>query len=138
MPRPAVWERLQSNPIRLRHQPDIFIPVISTTTAAAKTTADRNNQETMSNTNNRISSSPFDNVVDHQINNQTASHSPHHVSVCVNDLHTTLFIDEGALNSTKTTINSNNNGGKGIFYHIEHTPLEFFHFLDAIDWKEKQ
>lgn len=134
MPHPAVWERLQSDPIRLRHQPDIFIPVLSTTTA------DRSNQETMSNANNRIRSSPFDNVVDHQINNPTASHSPHHVSVCVNDLHTTLFIDEGALNSTKTTINSNNNGGKGIFYqkNIEHIPLEFCHFLDAIDQKEKQ
>ncbi len=112
MPRPAVWERLQSNPVRLRHQPDIFIPIIPAAVA------DTNNQETMSYSNNLITSSPFDNVVDYQINNQTSSQqaheSAHHVSVCVNDLHTTLFIDEDALNSTKTTMNSNNNGGKGI------------------------
>ena len=109
MPPPAVWERIQSNPIGLRHQPDIFIPVIPTATV------DTNNQGTMSYSNNLISSSPFDNVVDHQINNQKSSQdSAHHVSLCVNDLHTTLFIDEDALNSTKTTMNSNNNGGKGI------------------------
>jgi len=112
VPRPAVWERLQSNPVRLRHQPDIFIPIIPAAVA------DTNNQETMSSSNNLITSSPFDNVVDYQINNQTSSQqaheSAHHVSVCVNDLHTTFFIDEDALNSTKTTMNSNNNGGKGI------------------------
>ncbi len=112
MPRPAVWERLESDPIRLRHQPDIFIPIIPAAVA------DTNNQETMSYSNNLITSSPFDNVGNYQINNQSSSqqahNSPHHVSVCVNDLHTTLFIDEDALNSTKTTTNSNNNSGKGI------------------------
>jgi len=112
VPLPAVWERLQSNPVRLRHQPDIFIPIIPAAVA------DTNNQETMSDSNNLITSSPFDNVVDYQINNQKSSpqthESVHHVSLCVNDLHTTLFIDEDALNSTKTTMNSNNNGGKGI------------------------
>jgi hypothetical protein len=112
MPRPAVWERLQSDPVRLRHQPDIFIPVIPAAVA------DTNNQETKSYPNNLITSSPFDNVVDHQINNQISSQqahdSVHHVSLCVNDLHTTLFIDQDALNNTKTMTNSNNNGGKGI------------------------
>jgi hypothetical protein len=72
----------------------------------------------MSYSNNLITSSPFDNVVDYQINNQTSSQqahkSAHHVSLCVNDLHTTLFIEEDALNSAKTTANNNNNGGKGI------------------------
>lgn len=133
MSRPAVWERIQSHPIRLRHQPDIFIPVNSTTTT------DRNNQETISNSNHRISSSPFDNVVDHQINNQTASQQAHHVSVCVNDLHTTLFIDEGALNNTKTTINSNNSGGKGIVdqKNIEQIPLEFCHFSSIPQSRKK-
>jgi hypothetical protein len=112
MPGPAVWERLQSNPVRLRHQPDIFIPIIPAAVA------DTNNQETMSYSNNLITSPPFDNVLDNQINNPNSSQqrhqSAHHVSLCVNDLHTTLFIDEDALNSTKTTTNSNNNGGKGI------------------------
>ena len=64
----------------------------------------------MSYSNNQITPSPFDNVVDHQINNQK---SGHHVSLCVNDLHTTLFIDEDALNSTKRTANSDNNNSKG-------------------------
>jgi hypothetical protein len=108
MPHPAVWERLHSDPIRLRHQPDIFIPIIPAAVA------DTNNQETMSYSNKLITSSPFDNVVDYQINNRASSQQAHHVSVCVNDLHTTLFIDEDALNSTKTTTNSNNNGSKGI------------------------
>ena len=71
----------------------------------------------MSYSTDLITSSPFDNVADDQINNQTSSkkanESAHHVSLCVNDLHTTLFIDEDALNSTRTTTNSNNNGGKG-------------------------
>lgn len=145
VPRPAVWERLQSNPIRLRPQPDIFIPINSTAPAAA---ADRNNQETISNSNNLITSSPFDNSVDHQINNQAAAsqpahHSPHHVSVCVNDLHTTLFIDEDALNTTKTTINSNNNGGKGTcFFFIKKirrtSSMRVPSFVDAVDRKEQQ
>ena len=112
MPGPAVWERFQSDPIRLRHEPDIFIPIIPSRVA------DTNNQETISYSNNLITSSPFDNVSDYQINNQTSSQqvhdSAHHVSVCVNDLHTTLFIDEDAFNSTKATTNSNNNSGKGI------------------------
>jgi hypothetical protein len=111
VPRPAVWERFQSDPIRLRHQPDIFIPIIP------GAEADTNNQEAMSYSNNLITSSPFDNVADYQTNNQTSSQQPnessHHVSLCVNDLHTTLFIDEDALNSTKTTTNSNSNGSKG-------------------------
>ena len=113
MPRQAVWERVQSRPIRFRHQPDVFIPI------SQAVEADTNNQETKSCSNNLITSSPpFDSVVDYQINKQTPSEqaqgSPHHVSLCVNDLHTTLFIDEDALNSTKTIINSNNNNGRGI------------------------
>jgi hypothetical protein len=55
VPRPAVWERLQSNPVRLRHQPDIFIPIIP----AAASAVDTNNQETMSYSNNLITSSPL-------------------------------------------------------------------------------
>ncbi|CAF1132651.1 unnamed protein product [Adineta steineri] len=115
VPRTAIWERLQSEPVRLRHQPDIFIPI---TPAAAAIVPDTNNQETMSYSNNLITSSPFDNVDDyhHQINNRTLSQqedkSTHHVSLCVNDLHTTLFIEEDALNNTKSSINSNNNSGK--------------------------
>jgi len=69
-----------------------------------------------------MNSSPFDNTTDYQINQQTSSsfqqaqNPAHHVSLCVNDLRTTLYIEEDALNSTKTTVNSNNtnNGGKGI------------------------
>ena len=70
----------------------------------------------MSYSNNLItSSSPFDNVLNYQIDNQgSSSQQGHHVSLCVNDLHTTLFIDEDALNSTKTTTTSTNNGNKGM------------------------
>ena len=79
--------------------------------------ADANNQETMSYSNHLITPSPFDNVIDYQINNPTSSQhahdAAHHVSVCVNDLHTTLFIDEDALNSTKTT-NNNSSSSKGM------------------------
>lgn len=112
MREPAVWERLQADPIRFRHQPDIFIPIVS------GAVVDTNTQETVSYANNRMTSSPFDNTIDYQINDQTstqqAQNPAHHVSLCVNDLHTTLFIDEDAFNSTKTTVNSNNNnGGKG-------------------------
>jgi hypothetical protein len=63
----------------------------------------------MSYSNNQITSSPFDNVINSQINNPTLlQDSTHHVSLCVNDLHTTLFIDENAMNNTKTS-----NNGKG-------------------------
>jgi hypothetical protein len=112
MPRPAVWERLQSDPIRLRHEPDIFIPIIPATT-------DANNQDNMSYSNQLIPSMPFNNALDCQIdNNQTSTSlnhdAVHHVSLCVNDLRTTLFIDEDVLNNTKTTTNSNNSASKGI------------------------
>ena len=95
-----VWERLPSNSVQ---QPDRIIPINSTF-------ADTNNDQTISYSNNLNNSSPFDNVINYPINNQLSSHdSTHHVSLCVNDLRTTLFIDEDTLNNTKT----NNNGGKG-------------------------
>jgi hypothetical protein len=94
----TVWERLPSNSIHNQHQPDRFIPINPSTT-------DTNNHETMSYSNNLINSSPFDNVINDPINNQD---STHHVSLCVNDLRTTLFIDEDTLKNTKTM----NNGGK--------------------------
>jgi len=90
---PTVWERLPTNSVHLRHQPDRFIPINSSI-------VDTNNQ------NNLINSSPFDNVPNYQMKNQD---STHHVSLCVNDLRTTLFIDEDTLNNTK----ANNNNGKG-------------------------
>ena len=65
---------------------------------------DTNNYETMSYSNNQITPSSFDNAINSQINKD----STHNVSLCVNDLHTTLFIDENALNNTKT-----NTSGKG-------------------------
>ena len=87
-----VWEPLPHDTI---DQSNRFIPINLVAT-------DINNQ-----LNN---SSPFDNVSNPQINNQITSQNPtHHVSVCVNELRTTLFIDENTLNSTKT----NNNNGKG-------------------------
>lgn len=76
---PTVWERLPSNSINHRHQPDRLIP---------------------------INSSPFDNVNNDQIDNQTSliqQDSAHHVSLCVNDLRTTLFIDENTLNNNNNT-----------------------------------
>jgi hypothetical protein len=100
---PTIWERLPSNSIHLRDQPDRFIPINSSI-------ADTNNHKTMSDSNNLINLSPFDNVINYQINNQKSSQDlTHHVSLCVNDLRTTLFIDEATLNNTKTI----NNGGKG-------------------------
>ncbi len=109
---PTVWERLPSNSVHLRHQPDRFIPI-------NPLIVDTNNHETMSYSNNLINSSPFDNVTNYQMNNQD---STHHVSLCVNDLRTTLFIDEDTLNNTKI---NNNNNGKGnekkkdfIFYFL--------------------
>ncbi|CAF0864550.1 unnamed protein product [Adineta ricciae] len=130
--RPAVWEQLRSEPVRLRHQPDIFIPI------QAVTEADRNNQETSSYTNNRITTTPFDNVTDYQINNKTSSQlvdkSTHHVSLCVNDLHTTLFIEEDALNNTKTTTNSNNSSSKVIIKtFIDRIIKRLQHFKRSLD-----
>ncbi|UJR35505.1 hypothetical protein I4U23_028259 [Adineta vaga] len=130
--RPAVWERLRSEPVRLRHQPDIFIPILPATKA------DTNNQETLSYKNNLISSTPFDNVADYQINNQTSSQpvdkSTHHVSLCVNDLHTTLFIEEDALNNTKTTTNSHNNTSKVIIKtFIDRIIKRLQHFKRSLD-----
>ncbi|CAF3310005.1 unnamed protein product [Rotaria socialis] len=132
MHRQAVWERLQSDPIRFRHQPDIFIPI-------SPAAVDTNNQETTSySNNNQIPSSPFDNEVDYPANNQVlsqpANESAHHVSLCVNDLHTTLFIDEDALNNTKTSINSNNNNGKAtIKIFIDRIIRRLQHFKRSLD-----
>jgi hypothetical protein len=95
----TVWERLPSNHVHSQNQPNSFILPINLSNT------DTNNHEPMSYSNNRITPSPFDNVINSQINNQD---STHHVSLCVNDLHTTLFIDEDALNNTKT-----NTGTKG-------------------------
>ncbi|CAF2381007.1 unnamed protein product [Rotaria sp. Silwood2] len=133
MPRSAVWERLQSDPMHFQHEPDIFIPIIP----AAVT--DTNNQETTSYSNNVITSSPFDNIADYQTSNQTSSQpiqeSAHHVSLCVNDLHTTLFIDENALNSTKTsmTSNNNNNGKAVIKTFIDRIIKRLQHFKRSLD-----
>ncbi|CAF0760352.1 unnamed protein product [Rotaria sp. Silwood1] len=134
MPRPAVWERLQSDPMRFRHEPDIFIPI----NPAAVT--DTNNQETTFHSNNVITSSPFDNIADYQTSNQTSSQpvqeSAHHVSLCVNDLHTTLFIDENALNNTKTSMNSNNNNNNGkavIKTFIDRIIKRLQHFKRSLD-----
>ena len=99
VPRPAVWERLQADPIGLRAEPDIFIPIDAT---------DRNHQETMAFSDQQITTAPIKTINDDQINNPSA----HHVSLCVNDLRTTLYIDEDALNATKTTMNSNSSSGK--------------------------
>ena len=100
VPRPAIWERLQSDPIGLRAEPDIFIPIDVTET---------NNEETMAFSDQQITTAPIKTINDDQINNPSA----HRVSLCVNDLRTTLYIDEDALNTTKTTMNSNTSSGKG-------------------------
>jgi hypothetical protein len=105
---PTVWEeRLpSSNSVHRPYQHDRFIPI-------HPSIADTNNHETTFYSHNQINSSPFDNVINHQINNPTSSQdSAHHVSLCVNDLRTTLFIDEDTLNNTKTM----NKGGKGNSY----------------------
>ncbi|CAF0790142.1 unnamed protein product [Rotaria sordida] len=133
VPRPAVWERLQSDPIRFRHEPDVFIPIIPTAVT------DTNIQETTSYSNNIITSSQFDNVGGYQTSNQTSSQpvqeSAHHVSLCVNDLHTTLFIDENAFNSTKTLMNSNNNNsGKAVIKtFIDRIIKRLQHFKRSLD-----
>ncbi|CAF4330312.1 unnamed protein product [Rotaria socialis] len=96
------WEHLSSNDVHLQHQPNRFNPI-------APTMVDASNYETVSNSNNLISSSVLNNVINNPINNQISSKdSTHHVSLCVNDLHTTLFIDEDTLNSTKANISNNN------------------------------
>lgn len=91
----SIWERLPSNDVH--HQHERFIPIRSSFT----------------DTNNRMNnSSPFDNVINHQINNRTpmtAHDSTHDVSLCVNDLRTTVFINEETLHKNKSI----NNGGKG-------------------------
>ena len=100
----SIWERLPSNDAH--HQDERFIPI---------------NSSSFTDTNNRMNSSPFDNVINHQINNRTttttttALDSTHDVSVCVNDLRTTLFINEETLNSNKSI----NNGGKGNSLKLE-------------------
>lgn len=56
-----------------------------------------------------IRSSPFDNLVDDQQEHQ------HRVSLCVDDLRTTLFIDEDALKKNNQSNNDlNQSNGKGI------------------------
>jgi hypothetical protein len=101
---PTVWERRPSNSI---HQPERIIPINSSF-------ADTNNHQTLFHLNNLNNSSPFDNVINYPINNQIPSHdSTHHVSLCVNDLRTTLFIDEDTLNNNNNNTKTMNNGGKG-------------------------
>lgn len=113
IPRPAVWERLESDPISFRHEPDIFIPI-------DPASPDTNNFETKNVSNNLITTTAIDKAVDYQVGNsllaKQAHDSPHNVSLCVNDLRTTLYIDEDVLNNTKTTLNSSN--GKGKFIKI--------------------
>ena len=93
----SIWERLPLNDgphHQQKQQDERFIPIHSSLT----------------DTNNRMNSSPFDNVINYQINSRTsAPDSAHDVSLCVNDLRTTLFINEDTLNNSK----SMNNGGKG-------------------------
>jgi len=121
VPRPAVWERLQSDPIGLRHEPDIFIPIDAT---------DTNNQETMAFTDQQITTAPIKMINDDQINNSSA----HHVSLCVNDLRTTLYIDEDALNATKTTMNSNSSSGKAVIKtFIDRIIKRLQHFKRSLD-----
>ena len=110
---PAVWERLQSDSIGFRHEPDIFIPISSSLIP------DTNNQNVPSSSEHQITSTQSKDVIDYQINNQKSlqenrDDSAHHVSLCMNDVRTTLFIEENAFNDAKATMNSNNNGGKGI------------------------
>ncbi|CAF2779310.1 unnamed protein product [Rotaria sp. Silwood2] len=131
---PTIWQRLSSNRIHVQHQPDRFIPIHSSM-------ADTNNHETMSDSNNLITSSPFNNVINDQINNQISSQdSTHHVSLCVNDLKTTLFIDEDALNNTKTTITNNNNNNNNnrdkkavIKTFIDRIIKRLHHFKSSLD-----
>ncbi|CAF3391869.1 unnamed protein product [Rotaria sp. Silwood1] len=124
----TIWQRLSSNRIHVQHQPDRFIPIHSSM-------ADTNNHETMSDSNNLITSSPFNNVINDQINNQTSSQdSNHHVSVCVNDLKTTLFIDEDALNNTKTTTTNNNNDKKAVIKtFVDRIIKRLQHFKSSLD-----
>ncbi|CAF1176092.1 unnamed protein product [Rotaria sordida] len=118
--------RFSSNRVHVQYQPDRFIPINSSI-------ADTNNHETMSNSNNLITSSPFNNVTNDQINNQISSQdSTHHVSLCVNDLHTTLFIDEDTLKKTKTSIN--NNGRKAVIKtFIDRIIKRLQHFKSSLD-----
>ena len=90
----SISSRDSSTDTEIIQQSDRFIPI---------------KQTLNTDTNSRINSSPFDNIINDQINNRTSAHESmaHHVSLCVNDLRTTLFIDEETLNTTPT-----NNKGK--------------------------
>lgn len=52
-----------------------------------------------------IRSSPFDNLIDEEPKEEepTDNNGHHHVSLCVDDLRTTLFIDEAVLNKDNHT-----------------------------------
>lgn len=98
-----IWKRLSSHQVQREHQPDKFVPVSSSITYV-------NDHNKVSDAANLICSSPYSNVINDEINNLTSSpDSARHVSLCVNDLHTTLFIDDDALNNTNAAINNNNN-----------------------------
>ncbi|CAF1333463.1 unnamed protein product [Adineta steineri] len=109
---------------RHTYKSDGFFPIHSSIT-------DTDKHKTMSYSNNLTTSSPFDNI-----NNQSSSpRDANHVSVCVNDLHTTLFIDEDTLNNTKTTINNtNNNGDKAVIKtFIDRIIKRLQHFKRSLD-----
>ncbi|CAF0848573.1 unnamed protein product [Adineta ricciae] len=82
-----------------------------------------------SDNNFRLDSSPSNNELNSQKNNSTLSKGVNHVSVCVNDLHTTLFIDEETLNDTKTPAN----GGKVLKTFIDRIIKRLQHFKRSLD-----
>ncbi|UJR10433.1 hypothetical protein I4U23_014637 [Adineta vaga] len=101
---------------RLTRQTDEFFPINSS----------------MTNSNNLPTASPsFDNVIDSQTNNPSLSslQGANHISLCVNDLHTTLFIDEDTLNHTKLTTN----GGKVLKTFIDRIIKRLQHFKRSLD-----
>ncbi|CAF1163349.1 unnamed protein product [Didymodactylos carnosus] len=101
LPHQAIWERMDNkDSVRMRYEPDTYLPVYQI--------------ENHSNNSNNNQHLIFNDHAEQQQRYNKNNHAhvndnkhQHHVSVCVNDLHTTLFIDEDALNSSENSRKSN-------------------------------
>ncbi|CAF0788200.1 unnamed protein product [Didymodactylos carnosus] len=122
LPRQAIWERVDNkNSVRMRHEPDTYFPVHE-----IENYSNHNNNHLIIN----------DHAEQHyNKNNQTninENKHPHHVSLCVNDLHTTLFIDEDTLNNSKNS-NKSNGGGVSVHRFIDRIMKRLLQFKRALD-----
>ena len=100
---PTNWKYVPSHSTNLHYESDKYISINPSITDTS------NHHEITSNSNNPIISSSFDNVNnDHREHQVSSQDSTHNVTLCLNDLQTTLFIDEDVFHNGKT-INNNNN-----------------------------